>query len=125
MPWWSGAVFNEIKEVESTYVTLRVRVVNGVRLSTWTHHNVDTEKHKEWLKPEFWVKKPFTMFVFCPFNTTEGGHTSGKGGMTFPDFYEAECSPDGRLCSFLSREGTFISRNATDYQAHFKGKIKH
>ena len=126
MPWWSGAVFNFIEEVEPTYVTLKARVVNGVKLSTWTHHSVDTEKHKDWLKSEFWTKAPFTMFVFCPFNTKEGSTpTSGKGGMTFPDFYEAECSPDGRLCSFLSREGTVISRKKTDDQAHFKGKIKH
>ena len=122
MPWWSGAVFNYIQEVEPTYVTLKVRAVNGVKLSSWTHHSVDTVNHAEWLTPEFWQKAPFTMFVFCPFNTKEGGATSGAGTMEFPDFYKAECSPDGRLCSFLSRRGTVISRSDSDYQAYFKGK---
>ena len=124
MPWWSGAVSNEILVVEPTHVSLKVRVVNGVRLksSGMSHISVDTEKHSEWLKPETWERQQFTMFVFCPFNTKRGGHTSGKGTMTFPAFYDSECSTDGRLCSFLSREGTVISRNETDHQAKFKGK---
>ena len=124
MPWWSGAVSNYIEEVEPTYVTLKVRAVNGAKLANWTHHSVDTVYHADWLTVDFWKDDPqFTLFVFCPFNTKEGGFTSGNGTMRFPDFYNGECSPDGRLCSFMSRTGMSLYRASSDYEAYFKGNL--
>ena len=125
MPWWSGAVHNEIMEVEPKYVTLKVRAHNGVALPEWTHLSVDTDYHADWITEEFWDDKPqFTMFVFCPFNTKEGGKTPGSGTMRFPDFYNGECSADGRLCSFMSRSGVTLRRTKNNNNfnyAKFRG----
>ena len=118
MPWWSGAVFNYIKQVEPNYITLKARAVSGVHLNQWTHHSIDTAKHPYLLDSKYWRKSPFTFFVFCPFSTKEGGLSPGEGKMSFPDFYPGECSADGRLCSFLSREGTKIFRERGDDPVH-------
>ena len=69
MPWWSGAVFNYIKQVEPNYITLKARAVSGTHLNQWTHHSIDTAKHPQLLDLKFWRQSPFTFFVFCPFNT--------------------------------------------------------
>ena len=57
------------------------------------------------------------------FSTKEGGLSPGDGKMTFPDFYPGECSADGRLCSFLSREGTRIFREQGEGEAYFRGEF--
>ena len=118
MPWWSGAVFNYVKEVAPSYVVLKVRAANGVHLTDWNHVSVDTDQHPEWINPNYWKTAKFTLFVFCPFDTKLGGSNPGEGRMTFPDFYPSECSSDGRLCSFLSRKGTRAFR----YRGRTEGK---
>lgn len=126
MPWWGGAVYNFVKKVEPKYVTLRVRAVNGLLLNTkaWDHHAVDTASRSHLLTEDHWKQADFTMFVFCPFNTTLGGRNPGEGTMTFVDFYPGECSPDGRLCSFLSRSRTklFPKDAAADADLNTKSK---
>ena len=126
MPWWSGAVFNYIKHVDEKYVVLKARAVNGILLDQWDHDFANTAAHPEWLDPDYWQTAPFTMFVFCPFDVSQGGLSPGQGTMTFPDFYRAECSPDGRLCSFLSRIGTKLYRNSQREKgsAFFKGNFQ-
>ena len=122
MPWWGGAVHNEIQEVQPTYVTLKVKAFNGLKLNDWTHHTVNTTLHSNWTTKAYWEQRPpFTMFVFCPFNTTEGGFSPGQGTMRFPDFYKGECSADGRLCSFMSRGEMELYREEKDNSAHFRG----
>ena len=124
MPWWSGAVFNYIKQVEPNYVVLKARAVSGVRLNQWNHHSIDTAKHPYLLDSKYWRQSPFTFFVFCFFSTKEGGLSPGNGKMSFPDFYPGECSADGRLCSFLSREGTRIFREQQEDSVHDDGVLK-
>ena len=135
MPWWSGAVSNDILQVADSYIVLKVRAANGVHLSDWNHVSVDTNhaKHADWINPNYWKNATFTLFVFCPFDTKLGGPIPGKGTMTFPDFYPAECSSDGRLCSFLSRKGIRAYRERSEYApkgqkyeaaAWYKGKFE-
>ena len=49
------------------------------------------------------------------------------GKMTFPDFYPGEVSPDGKMWSFLSREGTRAYREklADKGTMYFKGKCQY
>ena len=102
---------------------MKARVTNGIKLADWDHDRVNVTAHQDWLDQEWWANQPFTMFVFCPFDTTKGGLNGGDGTMTFPDFYSGECSADGRLCSFLSRSGTFAYRagKPDTGTAYFKG----
>ena len=75
---------------------------------------------KDWVCPHFFLTQRFRLnSIFNSFRTNcffvnlctkEGGLSLGDGKMTFPDFYPGECSADGRLCSFLSREGTKLFR---------------
>ena len=73
MPWWTGAVFNYIREVRSKYVILKARVVNGVLLEKWKHDFVDHNIRTNLLEQGYWENRPFTMLVFCPFDTTKAG----------------------------------------------------
>lgn len=142
LPLWGGGVFNYVKDVQEKYIVLKARVTNAVPVEAgrakdkWEHARVDLEKRPELKDPDFWATSPFTMFVFCPFDITMGGFEEGKsqGRMTFPDFYPSECSPDGLMCSFLSRSNTFAVRDyasQTDAKkieqfkisAYFKGFI--
>ena len=135
MPWWSGAVFNFIPRVQDDYIILKARVVSGLLLDKWSHDFVNVDKQPELLDPEYWKIADFTLFVFCPFDTTKGGSPYVDGTMTFADFYPSECSPDGRLCSFLSRSKTKLFResvkkpdkNKIEKQAirYFKGIFFH
>lgn len=110
MPWWSGATHNFIPRVEPDYIILKARVVSGLLLDRWSHDFVDIQERRELLDPDYWKTADFTLFVFCPFDTTKGGTGGYKGTMTFADFYPSECSSDGRLCSFLSRSETKLFR---------------
>lgn len=125
IPIWGGAKFNFVKQVHDKYIVLKARVTNGIQLAEWDHDRVNVTAHPDWLDQEWWADQPFTMFVFCPFDTTKGGLEGGDGTMTFPDFYKGECSNDGRLCSFLSRSGTFAYRAGKPESgtAYFKGFI--
>ena len=125
VPIWGGAVYNFVKQVHDNYIVLKARVTNGIKLADWDHDRVNVTAHQDWLDQEWWANQPFTMFVFCPFDTTKGGLNGGDGTMTFPDFYSGECSSDGRLCSFLSRSGTFAYRagKPDTGTAYFKGNI--
>ena len=100
-------------------------MTNGIKLADWDHDRVNVTAHEDWTEKDWWADQPFTMFVFCPFDTTKGGLDGGDGTMTFPDFYTGECSNDGRLCSFLSRSGTFAYRagKSETGTAYFKGKL--
>ena len=124
MPWWSGAVYNFVKKVEPKYVVLRARAVNGLVLNTWDHHAVDTASRSHLLTDDHWKTANFTMFVFCPFNTKKGGRNPDEGTMTFGDFYPGECSPDGRLCSFLSRSRTKLFPKDADANTELNKKSK-
>ena len=124
MPWWSGAVENDILEVEDKYVSLSVKLYNGQALNDWTHHSVDIENNPDYVNQTWWETDPsFTFFLFCPFNTTLGGYKTGEGRMRFQDFYSGKCSDDGRLCTFLSRPGTRIWRKLKPESAKYKGKL--
>jgi len=106
MPVWTGGVFNFVKAVYADYVTIKARVANLLSIADWTFDSVDPEMHPEYLLETFWETANFTLFVFCPFDVTQGRLTEGGGKMTFMDFYEGEHSEDGMLWSFYSREGT-------------------
>ena len=74
MPWWSGAVYNTIRKVKPKYVILKARVVNGLMLNTLDHiDHVDTASRSHLLEESHWKTANFTMFVYCPFDTTLGG----------------------------------------------------
>ena len=73
MPIWSGATYNDIKRVKNEYLILRVRVANGLKLDRWKHHYVDTTERDHLLTYDHWKTANFTMFVYCPFDTTLGG----------------------------------------------------
>ena len=110
-----------MKAVEDNYVTLKTRVANYINAESW-EHQLDLEANPNYLDPNFWKDTDFTMFVFCPFDVTLGGLSSGQGKMTFGDFYPGENSADGRLWSFLSRQGTRVYKKADPTRSsYFKG----
>ena len=92
MPVWTGGVFNFVKAVFPSYVTVKARVANLLSIETWTFDSVDPAMHPEWLEEMYWKTAKFTLFVFCPFDATKGGFredgTQGEGKITFADFYE-------------------------------------
>ena len=98
-------------------------MANYINAESW-EHQLDLEANPNYLDPNFWKDTDFTMFVFCPFDVTLGGLTGGEGKMTFGDFYPGEQSADGRLWSFLSREGTRVYKKADPTKSsYFKGYI--
>ena len=111
IPIWGGAVNNFVRRVESKYIVLKARVTNGHKLSDWSHDRVDLVAHPDYSSNDWWGTQPFTMFIWCPFDTRKGGLNPDEGTMTFGDFYPGECSPDGKMCSFLSREGVHAYRS--------------
>ena len=88
------------------YITLKARISNLANAEAWSHDQVDTVAHPEYLDPEWWKDQPFTVFVWCPFDVTKGGFRGQGGVMNFGDFYPAEHSADGHMWSFLSRSET-------------------
>lgn len=88
------------------YITLKARVSSLANAEAWSHDQVDTVAHPEYLDPEWWKNQPFTVFVWCPFDVTKGGFRGMDGLMNFGDFYPAEHSADGHMWSFLSRSET-------------------
>lgn len=112
IPIWGGATNNFVKRVESKYIILKARVTNGKKLAEWEHDRVDLDVHPDYTDNAWWGTQPFTMFVWCPFDTRKGGvdPAANEGTMTFGDFYPGECSPDGKMCSFLSRDGVHAWR---------------
>ena len=87
MPVWTGGVFNFVKAVQSTYVTVKARVANLLSVADWTFDSVDPTMHENWLDEQYWKTAKFTLFVFCPFDVTSGG-LNREGRMTFADFYD-------------------------------------
>ena len=69
---------------------------------------------------------------FSPFDVTLGGINGGDGRIAFADWYPSEQSSDGRLWSFLSREGTRVNRqkcelvegalSCTTKSSYYKGR---
>ena len=87
MPVWTGGVFNFVKSVQTTYVTIKARVANLLSVADWTFDSIDPTMHEEWLNELYWKTAKFTLFVFCPFDVTKGG-LNKEGKMTFADFYD-------------------------------------
>jgi len=106
IPVWGGGTFNFVKQVKPDYITLKARISNLANAETWSHDQVDTVSHPEYLDPEWWKDQDFTVFVWCPFDVTKGGFNGQNGVMNFGDFYPAEHSADGHMWSFLSRSQT-------------------
>jgi len=127
MPIWSGNKFNQVREVENGYIKMKARGISLLASKNWTDNgNIDYDAHPEYSDRTYWENANFTLFVFCPFNVKLGGADPGLGAMTFPDFYPAENSNDGRLWSFLSRPGVHLIKNSRPdpkKSVYFKGFI--
>lgn len=110
IPVWTGGVFNFVKSTFSKYLVLKTRVSNLRNVDVWSYDQIDHVAHPEYLTQEFWDTTDSTLFVFCPFDVTLGGMNGGDGKIAFSDWYPSEQSADGKLWSFLSREGTKVNR---------------
>ena len=62
-----------IKEVHDSYVVMKARAVNLLNARNWTDNRIDWDNHPEYENETFWQDTPFTFFVFCPWDVTQGG----------------------------------------------------
>jgi len=110
MPVWQGAIYNFVKAVRPSYLTIKSRVMNLVDVADWGFDRFPHETYPELLDLDYWENANFTMFLWCPFDNRLGGYTAGTGKAHFQDFYPSESSPDGRMWSFLNRPGVALYR---------------
>ena len=52
---------------------MKARAVNLLNARNWTDNRIDWDNHPEYENETFWQETPFTFFVFCPWDVTQGG----------------------------------------------------